>query len=117
MSNLYLRLSAQFPSDPSRVFAYLPDGLVVTYAEVDADSARFANALQGLGVKPGDRVAVQAEKSIALLLLYLGCLRCGAVFLPLNTAYTAGELDYFISDAEPALFVCDPAKAEEWCRM
>jgi malonyl-CoA/methylmalonyl-CoA synthetase len=62
MSNLYLRLRAEFPSDLTRVFAFLADGQVVTYAEVDAGSARFANALQGLGVKPGDRVAVQAEK-------------------------------------------------------
>ena len=117
MSNLYLRLGAEFPSDLTSVFAFLADGQVVTYAEVDAGSARFANALQGLGVKPGDRVAVQAEKSIAQLLLYLGCLRCGAVFLPLNTAYTAGELEYFIGDAEPALFICDPAKVEAFSHL
>jgi malonyl-CoA/methylmalonyl-CoA synthetase len=110
MTNLYTRLSAQFPQDRGRPFATLPDGAVVTYADVDARSGRFANALAGLGVQPGDRVAVQAEKSIDMLMLYLGCLRAGAAFLPLNTAYTAGELDYFMRDAEPALFVCDPTQ-------
>ena len=75
-------------------------------------SGRFANALVALGVKPDDRVAVQVEKSPEALLLYLGCIRAGAVFLPLNTAYTTAELDYFIGDAEPSLVVCDPARRE-----
>ena len=59
-------------------------------------------------MKPGDRVAAQVEKSAEALLLYLGALRAGAVYLPLNTAYTAGEIRYFLGDAEPALFVCRP---------
>jgi len=109
MSNLYTRLSARFPADRAKPFAALPDGTVVTYADVESASAQYAKAMRDLGVEVGDRVAVQAEKSIAMLMLYLGCLRAGAIFLPLNTAYTAGELDYFIGDAEPALFVCDPA--------
>ena len=107
MTNLYSRLSACFP-DPARPFAHLHDGTVVSYGDVEARSAAFANTLLSLGVQIGDRVAVQAEKSIDMLMLYLGSLRAGAVFLPLNTAYTAGELDYFMRDAEPALFVCDP---------
>ena len=106
MTNLYSRLSACFP-DGDKTFAHLSDGAVVRYHDVDTRSARFAHVLRGLGVGIGDRVAVQAEKSIDMLMLYLGCLRAGAVFLPLNTAYTAGELDYFMRDAEPALFVCD----------
>jgi malonyl-CoA/methylmalonyl-CoA synthetase len=72
----------------------------------------MANALVARGVKPGDRVAVQVEKSVANIVLYLGTVRAGAVYLPLNTAYTLNELDYFIGDAEPSLVVCDPAKAE-----
>lgn len=111
MSNLYERLSANFPEDRGRPFAYLPDGTIVTYADVDARSARYANALRSLGVTPGDRVAVQTEKSIDMLLLYLGSLRAEAIFLPLNTAYTAAEVAYFLRDAEPALFVCDPGRA------
>src|SRR5262249_45328461 len=64
------------------------------------------------GVKVGDRVAAQTEKSVAALVLYLATVRAGAVYLPLNTAYTLNELDYFITDAEPSLVVCDPSKAD-----
>jgi malonyl-CoA/methylmalonyl-CoA synthetase len=81
----------------------------LTYGDLDRETARLAGALAALGVKPGDRVAVQVEKSAANLLLYLATLRAGAVYLPLNTAYTLAELAYFIGDAEPALIVCDPA--------
>jgi malonyl-CoA/methylmalonyl-CoA synthetase len=84
----------------------------ITYGDLILASGRMANALQERGVNPGDRVAVQVEKSVPNLVLYLGCLRAGAVYLPLNTAYTLSELDYFIGDAEPALVVCDPSKRE-----
>jgi len=110
MTNLYSRLSAGFPQ-PGVPFARLSGGHMVTYDDVEKRSAAFANALRALGVGIGDRVAVQAEKSIDMLMLYLGTLRAGAVFLPLNTAYTAGELEYFMQDAEPTLFVCDPSAA------
>jgi malonyl-CoA/methylmalonyl-CoA synthetase len=72
----------------------------------------MANVLVARGVKAGDRVAVQVEKSVANIVLYLATVRAGAVYLPLNTAYTLNELDYFIGDAEPSLVVCDPSKAE-----
>ncbi len=72
----------------------------------------MANVLVSRGVKPGDRVAAQTEKSVPGLVLYLATVRAGAVYLPLNTAYTLNELEYFISDAEPSLVVCDPSKAE-----
>ena len=108
MTNLYTRLAERFP-EPTRPFAHLTDDNFVTYGDVAARSAAFAHRLRALGVGIGDRVAVQAEKSIDMLMLYLGTVRAGAVFLPLNTAYTAGELDYFMRDAEPALFVCGPA--------
>lgn len=81
-----------------------------TYAGMIEGSARMARALVALGVAPGDRVAAQIEKSPEGLMLYLGTLRAGAIFLPLNTAYTASELDYFIGDAEPRVMVCDPAR-------
>ncbi|MDE2579842.1 MAG: malonyl-CoA synthase, partial [Hyphomicrobiales bacterium] len=68
--------------------------------------------LVGLGVKPGDRVAAQVEKSLAAVMLYLGCVRAGAVFLPLNTAYTPAEVEYFLTDAEPHIFVCDPGRRD-----
>jgi len=110
MANLYTRLEAYFPLDRSRTLAALDDGATFSYADVEASSARYANLLVEMGVTAGDRVAVQAPKSIQMLMLYLGCLRAGAIFLPLNPAYTAGELDYFMRDAQPALFVCDPAQ-------
>ncbi|MCX7306258.1 MAG: AMP-binding protein, partial [Hyphomicrobiales bacterium] len=72
------------------------DGLTLSYADVAAATARSAAALAACGVKPGDRVAAQVEKSREALFLYLGCVRAGAVFLPLNTAYTPSELGYFI---------------------
>ncbi|MDO9337581.1 MAG: malonyl-CoA synthase [Caulobacter sp.] len=89
-------------------FLERPDGSVIRHGELDRLTARWANALVQQGVRPGDRVAVQVEKSPENLILYLATVRAGAVFLPLNTAYTLVELAYFIGDAEPALIVCDP---------
>jgi malonyl-CoA/methylmalonyl-CoA synthetase len=80
-----------------------------TYDDAFALSGRLAGAMDTLGIRPGDRVAVQVEKSAEALILYLACLRSGAVYLPLNTAYTLAELDYFIGDAEPRLVVVAPA--------
>ncbi|HEY1561795.1 MAG TPA: AMP-binding protein [Caulobacteraceae bacterium] len=87
-------------------------GRRLTYAALALETARWARTLTALGLKPGDRLAVQVEKSLENLLLYLGALRAGAVFLPLNPAYTAAELAFFVADAEPALIVCDPARRE-----
>ncbi len=89
-------------------FLETAEGSVWTYGDMLDMSARIANVLTGLGVKPGDRVAVQVEKSAEALMLYLACVRAGAAYLPLNTAYTLVELDYFIGDAEPRLVVCAP---------
>ena len=109
-NHLFDLIAARMPA-PARAFAHLPDGRTISYGDVLAQSAQYANALVALGVQPGDRVAVQIEKSIEKVMLYLGCVRTGAVFLPLNTAYTAAEVEYFLTDAEPRLFVADPAKA------
>ncbi|MFC5393252.1 malonate--CoA ligase [Bosea vestrisii] len=110
-NHLFDLIKARMPA-PTAPFAFLDDGRTYSYADMVAFSARFANALVALGVKPGDRVAVQVEKSIEALMLYLGTVRAGAIFLPLNTAYTPAEIEYFLGDAEPSVFVCDPAKAE-----
>lgn len=83
-----------------------------TYGDMLALSGQMANALVSKGVQPGDRVAVQVEKSPEALMLYLACVRAGAVYLPLNTAYTLAELEYFIGDAEPRIVVCSP-KAQQ----
>ena len=84
----------------------------ISYADLVARAGRMANALVSLGVAPGDRVAAQVEKSVEAIILYLATVRAGAVFLPLNTGYTSAEIDYFIGDATPAVFVCDPARAD-----
>jgi malonyl-CoA/methylmalonyl-CoA synthetase len=89
------------------------DAVTWSYSDLFAASARLAHALVERGVRPGDRVAVQIEKSPAGFALYLAALQAGAVFLPLNTGYTPTELAYFIDDAEPSLVVCDPASLED----
>ncbi|NNH30554.1 malonyl-CoA synthase [Rhizobium sp. SEMIA 4085] len=93
-------------------FIRINGGRIWTYDEALDLSGRIASAIDALGIRPGDRVAVQVEKSAEALILYLACLRCGAVYLPLNTAYTLAELDYFIGDAEPRLVVVSPAQRE-----
>ncbi len=97
-------------SDAQRRAVEEADGRCWTFQDLFDLSGRIAWGLVRRGVAPGDRIMVQAEKSVAHLALFLAVLRAGAVFLPLNTAYTDAELDYFIGDAEPALIVCDPAR-------
>jgi len=108
MSNhLFDAIRARMPA-PERLLMETDDGRSIAYAEMLERSAQLAHALTQSGVTAGDRVAVQVEKSPEAVLLYLACLRAGAVFLPLNTAYTLPELGYFFGDAEPRLVVCDP---------
>ena len=109
---LYDLIARRAPS-PQKVFIETPEGRKITYGDLHAGSGRIANALRARGVKPGDRVAVQVEKSPDAVLLYLACLRAGAIFLPLNTAYTPAEIEYFLGDAEPQVFVCDPASRDK----
>ena len=110
-ANLFSRLFEGL-DDPKRLAIETHDGGHISYGELIARAGQMANVLVARGVKPGDRVAVQVEKSVANIVLYLGTVRAGAVYLPLNTAYTLNELDYFIGDAEPSLVVCDPTKAD-----
>src|SRR5689334_10215912 len=110
-ANLFSRLFSGL-DDPNRLAIETHQGERITYGELIARAGQVANVLASRGVKPGDRVAAQVEKSVPNLVLYLATVRAGAVYLPLNTAYTLNELDYFISDAEPSLVVCDPSKAE-----
>jgi len=102
------------PGRESRPLLRLPGGASWTYAELVDLSGRLANLLQARGVKPGDRVAAQVAKSVTAIALYLATLRAGAVFLPLNPAYTRAEVDYFLADARPALFVCDSGREGEF---
>ena len=107
-ANLYALFESHFPSGPERPCMLVRNGPVVHYDELAAASARIANALVRLGCKPGDRVAVQADKIWQVVALYLGCLRAGLVYLPLNTAYQKAELSFFFGDARPRVIVCRP---------
>ncbi len=105
--NLYDLIASRFPADRTRPIFRLSDGGEISYGALETGVGRLAALLRARGVAVGDRVAVQSAKSPEAVMLYLAVLKVGAVFLPLNTAYTAAEIDYFVSDAEPRLFVSD----------
>jgi malonyl-CoA/methylmalonyl-CoA synthetase len=105
--NLYEFLADRFPADRTRPAFLLSDGSEISYGELEDAAARVAGRLVAEGVQPGDRVALQVEKSAEAVMIYLGVLKAGAVFLPLNQAYTPAEVDYFLSDAEPRVFITD----------
>src|ERR1700744_622020 len=108
-ANLFSRLFDGL-DNPARLAIEMLDGTRISYGDLIALAGQMANVLVANGVKPGHRVAAQTEKSVPGLVLYLATVRSGAVYLPLNTAYTLNELEYFIGDAEPSLVVCDPSK-------
>jgi malonyl-CoA/methylmalonyl-CoA synthetase len=110
--NLYDRLLSSADSDPS-VCMEKEDGSALSYGDLARLTGSFATYLASIGVGPGHRVAAKVEKSVEAIALYLATLRAGAVYLPLNTAYTAAETEYFIRDAQPTLIVCDPAEASD----
>ncbi len=90
-------------------FATLPDtGTTLSHASLWTRAEKVASALIAAGLRPGDRVAVQAEKSLEVVALYLGTILAGGVHLPLNPACTTPEVAYFLQDAEPLIFVCTP---------
>jgi malonyl-CoA/methylmalonyl-CoA synthetase len=111
--NLYAHIERATPADPETVVLADDAGRSFTWRELHAATARYAALLRGMGAQPGDRVAVQVEKSPESLLLYLACVRAGLTYLPLNTAYQRGELTYFLGDAEPAVVVCAPQSRDE----
>jgi len=97
----------------STPFLHLKDGSTLSHAGFLDQVDQTANALVSLGVSPGDRVAVHVIKSPEALALYCACVKSGVVFLPLNTAYTPRELEYFVGDSGAVLFVCDPSEEVE----
>ena len=108
-ANLYAHFRKHFPADLDTQLLLDADGRRVSYAAAEEVSARIANSLLQLGAEPGDRITVQVEKSIENLLLYLACLRAGLVYHPLNPAYKAAELTYFLGNAEPTIVICSRA--------
>ncbi len=116
-NNLFVALRAAFPADLDATAIEVADGPAVgarySWSDLERGTAMLANLLAGLGLPAGSRVAVQTEKSVEALMLYLAVLRAGYVFLPLNTAYQEAEIAYFIGNAEPAVVVCSP-KSFAW---
>lgn len=104
------KLSNASENNKQSLFAILPDNSKINYANLFESAEKVAAALVEAGLKPGDRVAAQVEKSITTIHLYLGSVIAGGVFLPLNTDYTPSEVEYFLVDASPTIFICDPTK-------
>lgn len=110
-ANLYLCLVGdRFQHALNRPFLLTPGREPLLYAELDKCTSRMQSRLEMLGVNPGDRVIAQVDKSPEAVILYLACLRAGAVYIPLNTAYTVNEVGYFMADAQPQVFVCQPER-------
>jgi len=116
-TNLFTNFQVHFPADHHAPFLLLPDGGSISYTELLVRTARLANLFVAMGVRPGDRIAAQTDKSPEALLIYLASLRAGGVYLPLNPDYTAAEVRYFLDDAEPALFICRPETEPEMARL
>lgn len=108
--NFFAELNAAYQERITRQFLSLPDGRQLSYGDIDAQAANMAGALLTLGASAGDRIVVQVEKSPENVALYLGAMRAGLVYVPLNTAYTTEEIRYFLGDAEPEIFICAPEK-------
>lgn len=104
--NLFAALRAAFPQDLDAIAVETDNGLFYSWRDLDRATAMMANLLESLDLPAGSRIAVQVEKSVEAMVLYLATLRAGFVFLPLNTAYQSAEIDYFIGNAEPAVVVC-----------
>ena len=107
--NLYALFESRFPADRDRPLLILDDGTELTYRQAEEGAARFAALFTGSGLVAGDRVAVQVEKSPQALLVYLGCLKAGLAYLPLNSAYQEGEIYYFLDNAQPRAVVAQPS--------
>jgi malonyl-CoA/methylmalonyl-CoA synthetase len=105
-ANIYANLREQFPTDLDSIAVETDNGRHYSWRDIERGSAMMANLLQSLKIPAGSRVAVQVEKSVEAMMLYLATLRAGLVFLPLNTAYQSAEIEYFITNAEPAVVVC-----------
>ncbi|MDP4060284.1 Long-chain-fatty-acid--CoA ligase [Rhodobacteraceae bacterium LE17] len=93
-------------------FLHLLDGNKLTYVDFLEMAARYAGYLTEAGLNAGDRVAVQIEKSPEALAVYAACVQAGLVFLPLNTAYTADEVAYFVENSGAGIVLCDDRKRD-----
>lgn len=117
MSNLLYDSLFGKHAGKSTPFLKLQSGETVTHQDFLALASRIANAVTQIGLKPGDRVAAQVQKSPEALALYAACVQAGLIFLPLNTAYTVDELSYFVENSGAMLLVCDSANEPNLCAM
>ncbi|MBF0373757.1 MAG: malonyl-CoA synthase [Alphaproteobacteria bacterium] len=113
--SVFALIADRLAARPDRVLIEADGGADWTWADIDATTARYARLMDSLGLRKGDRVAVQVDKSPEALLVYLACNRAGLVYLPMNTAYREDEIDFLLGNARPGLFVCRP-EAEVECQ-
>ena len=112
-NNFFELIQQQMLASSQKTFLELHDSHSISFSDANQLSAQLANKLNELGLQPGDRVTAQIDKSEQAVLLYLACIRAGIIFHPLNTAYTLKELDHFLEDAQPKLFVCGSKRADD----
>lgn len=110
--NIYDILSRGFPQDPDAPFLIQANGRNYSYRDLDQETARYAHVLTACGLKPGDRVAAQVDKSAQAVFLYLGCVRAGLAYVPINPEYQGEDIDYFLNDSDASVFVCRPQLQE-----
>ncbi|MCF6320606.1 MAG: malonyl-CoA synthase [Rhizobiaceae bacterium] len=113
MSNLLFDNLFAGHAGKKTAFLHLPDGRTISHGEFLQMAGRFANTFTRMGLTPGERVALQVEKSPQALAVYAACVQAGLVFLPLNTAYTANEVLYFIENSGAKLFICQGSRKDE----
>jgi len=107
-ANLYTLFRSRFPQDLDDCWLETEDAKYYSWRDLERGTAKIANLFASLQLPPGSRIAAQVEKSPEALMLYLATVRAGFVYLPLNTAYRASEMEYFIGNATPAVVVCSP---------
>ena len=107
--NLYTYFEQKFLRYNNRSFLVSDHG-TLKYDEIHNETGRYVSMFTEMQINKGDRIVVQVEKSIEAVLLYLACLRYGAIYIPLNPAYTKEEVEYFLQDSDPTLFVCIPER-------
>lgn len=112
-NNLYSLLENSFPQDPAALVIETPEGRQYTYTDLNDTVSRYSAYLIKLGIKPGERLAVQTHKSPEAVFLYLACLKAGVIYVPLNIAYKSAEMAYFIDNADPAALVCSPENEKD----
>ena len=114
--NLYKHFEKNFSKYPEREFLRSDHGSL-RFDDIDEVTGLYITLFSKIGISKGDRIVVQVEKSIDSVILYLACIRYGAIYIPLNTAYTEEEIRYFLSDSMPELFVCDPFNEESMTQL